>query len=224
MRVLYVSDHKIDAYLIKALREVGHVVELTDQPPDGLAMASGGVYEAVLLDWVGSPEACAARFAAGSMGSLIFVITAYSDDSAMTRIPQAGADACFSRPAPFIELQARLEALIRLVRRARPAAGPSVELIAAEQAVRLNDLSITLSTREFRVMEHLVAHAGEVIDVDRLLQQVWGEADEPRPDLVRAGISRLRRKLEAAGAAGWLRVVSGHGYLFQQPSPAAEAK
>jgi two-component system OmpR family response regulator len=152
MRVLYVSDHKIDAYLTKALREVGHIVEVTDQPSDGVTMASGGLYEAVLLDWVGPAEACAARFAEVSRGSLVFVITAYADDAARTRILQAGADACFTRPAPFSELEARLEALIRLVRRALPAAGPCVELIAAEQSVRLNHLSIALSTREFRVM------------------------------------------------------------------------
>jgi DNA-binding response OmpR family regulator len=224
VRLLYVSDHRIDAYLTKALREVGHVVELTDQPSDGLAMASGGVYQAILLDWAGSPEACAARFAETSMGSLIFVITACADEAARTRILKAGADACFTRPAPFIELEARLEALIRLVRRSHPAADASVELLAAEQAVRLNDLSIALSTREFRVMEHLVAHAGEVIGVDGLQQQIWGEEAEPRPDLVRAGLSRLRRKLEAAGAPGWLRSISGHGYLFQQPSAAAEAE
>jgi DNA-binding response OmpR family regulator len=58
-----------------------------------------------------------------------------------------------------------------------------------------------------------------VISVDRLQERVWGATSEPRPDLVRTCISRLRRKLETAGAGAFLRIVAGHGYVFQ-PAPA----
>ena len=218
MHLLYASDHRVDAYLVKALREAGHVVEATDQPADGLAMAASGDYQAIVLDWVGPPAACAARYAAAAAWSLVVVIATDADEAERTCVLQAGADACFTRPAPFIELKARLEALERLVRRQRPTADPAlVELVAAEQAIRLDGRAIPLSAREYRILAHMVAHAGEVVSLEQLQEQVWGAAAEPRPDLVQASLSRLRRKLKVAGAGSYLRVMSGHGHVFQLP-------
>ena len=215
MHLLYATDHRIDAYLIKALREAGHVVEQTDRPADGLAMAASGEYQAVVLDWSGPPAPCAARFAAVAPRSLVVVIAAVADEAERVGILTAGADACFTRPAAFIEVEARLEALARLVQRTGPASVAAAEMVAAEQAIRLDGRTIGLSRQEFRVMAHLVAHAGEVVDVERLQQHVRGDGAEPRPDLLQASVSRLRRKLEAAGAGSALRVLPGHGYVFQ---------
>jgi DNA-binding response OmpR family regulator len=64
-------------------------------------------------------------------------------------------------------------------------------------------------------MAHMVAHAGEVVSLEQLQQQVWGDEVEPRPDLIRARLSRLRRRLAAAGLDGRLRSIAGHGYLFE---------
>lgn len=215
MHLLYATDHRVDAYLVKALREAGHVVEQTDQPADGLAMAASGEYRAVLLDWSAPPVPCAARFAATAPRSLVVVIAAVADDAQRAAILRAGADVCFTRPASFIELEARLEALDRLVQRGRPGSVVSAEMVAAEQAIRLDGRAIGLSRQEYRVMAYLVANAGEVVGLERLQQHVRGDGAEPRPDLLRACVSRLRRKLQAAGAGSALRVLPGHGYCFQ---------
>ncbi len=218
MHLLYATDGRIDAYLVKALREAGHVVDETDQPADGLVMAASSEYQAVILDWSGLPAPCAARFAAAAPQSLVVVIAAVADEAERAGILTAGADACFTRPAAFMELEARLEALARLVRRTRPAGAAAAEMVAAEQAIRLDGRTIGLSRQEFRVMAHLVAHAGELVDVERLQLHVRGDSAEPRPDLLQACVSRLRRKLEAAGAGSALRILPGHGYLFQPPA------
>jgi DNA-binding response OmpR family regulator len=148
------------------------------------------------------------------------MIAARADGPERISVLKAGVDVFFVRPFSFIELQTRLEALARLVRRARPSTGGSaIELLVAERVVRINGERIALSGREFQLLEQLVGHAGEVIGVDRLLERVWGATSEPRPDLVRTCISRLRRKLETAGAGAFLRTVAGHGYVFQ-PAPA----
>jgi len=215
MHLLYATDHRVDAYLVKALREAGHVVEQTDEPADGLVMAASGEYQAIVLDWSGPPAPCAARFAAAAAGSLVIVIAAVADEAERAAILTAGADACFTRPAAFIELEARIEALQRLVQRARPAGAAPAEMLAAEQAIRLDGHTVALSRQEFRVMAHLVAHAGEVVSLERLEQHVRGEGAEPRPDLLQACLSRLRRKLRDAGAGSALRALPGHGYLFQ---------
>ncbi|HEX4181267.1 MAG TPA: response regulator transcription factor [Caulobacteraceae bacterium] len=226
MRLLYVTDHRIDAYLVKALREAGHVLDLAGEPADGVEMATGGGYEAIVLDWSGPPAPCAARFAAVARGSLVVVISAAADEAERTVVLEAGADACFTRPAPFIELEARLDALARLVQRGRLAGdgADGAQMIAAQQAILVNGTHIALSGREFRVMTHLTDHPGEVIGPDRLWRQVWGDELEPRPDLVRASLSRLRRKLEAAGAGACLRVAGGHGWAFEPPDQAQNEK
>lgn len=220
MHLLYVTDQRIDAYLVRALREAGHVVEITDEPADGVEMAGGGGYEAIVMDW-STPEArCAARFSGAAPEALVMVIAPAGEDAEKVALLNAGADACFVRPLSFIELETRLEAMARLVRRGLAGAGP-VELLTAERAVRINGRSVGLSGREFRLLEHLAGHAGEVIGVDRLQQHVWGEASEPRPELVRTCVSRLRRKLEAVGAGERLQAVAGHGYVFRAAAGAA---
>jgi len=221
MHLLYLTDHQSDAYLIQALRESGHVVEVTDQAGDGVEMAAGGDYQAIVLDWSRPQVDCAARFVAAAPETLVMMIAASADEAERVSVLKAGVDVCFVRPFSFIELQTRLEALARLVRRARPTDSASVvELLAAERAVRINGRRIALSGREFQLLEQLVGHAGEVIGTERLQERVWGAASEPRPDLVRTCVSRLRRKLDAGGAGGFLRAVAGHGYVFQlTPDP-----
>jgi DNA-binding response OmpR family regulator len=216
MHLLYVTDRRIDAYLTQALRESGHVVEVTDQPADGAEMAATGDYQAIVLDWSTPGVDCAARFVAATPKTLVMMIAASADDAERVSVLKAGVDVCFVRPFSFIELQTRLEALARLVRRARTSDSTSaVELLAAERAVRINGRSIALSGREFQLLEQLVGQSGEVISAERLQERVWGAASEPRPELVRTCISRLRRKLETAGAGSLLRAVAGHGYVFQ---------
>lgn len=212
MHLLYATDRHVDAYLVKALREAGHVVDVTDQPADGVVMASGGDYQAILLDWSAPSLDCARRYAGACGEALLLIVAAQGDETERAAVLKAGADACFIRPIQFIEIEARLAALARLVGRARPAT--AVRLVPAERAVHLNGQAVLLSPREFHLMEHLVAHAGEVVGVERLQQQAWGEAAEPRPDLVRASIARLRRKLDAVGAGRVVRAMAGYGYMF----------
>jgi DNA-binding response OmpR family regulator len=220
MHLLYVTERQTDAYLIQALRESGHVVEVTDQPGDGVVMAAGGDYQAIVLDWSMPRLDCAAGFVAAAPETLVMMIAARADGPERISLLKAGVDVFIVRPFSFIELQTRLEALARLVRRARRSIGGSaIELLVAERVVRINGRRIALSGREFQLLEQLVSHAGEVIGVDRLQERVWGATSEPRPDLVRTCISRLRRKLETAGAGASLRIVAGHGYVFQ-PAPA----
>ena len=218
MRVLYATDRRVDGYLVNALREAGHVVEAAPQPADALAMAVDGDYRAIVLDWWGPAAEGAAHFARAAR-SLLVVIAA-DDGAGPAGILAAGADAVFARPASFGELEARLEALDRLMARARPnAPAAAVEMIAAEQAMRVNGRQLVLSGRDYPVMAHLVAHAGEPVSLEQLQQHVWGEEVEPRPDLIRARLSRLRRRLTAAGLDARLRALGGQGYVLELTPP-----
>jgi len=217
VRLLYATDRRVDSYLVNALREAGHVVEASGLTADALAMAAGGDYRAMVLDWWGPPAAATAHFAAVAADSLLVVITP-ADVSEPAGVLAAGADAVFIRPASFSELEARLEALDRLVSRVAPKPlTAAVEMIAAERAIRVNGRQLALSGRDYQMMTHLVAHAGEVVSLEHLQQHVWGEEAEPRPDLIRARLSRLRRGLATAGLEVSLRTIAGHGCLFEAP-------
>jgi two-component system OmpR family response regulator len=214
VRLLYVTDRRIDGYLVKALREAGHVVETTREPGDARAMAVDGDYRAIVLDWWGPPAEGAASFAEATESLLVVIAAAEAEGPAA--VLAAGADAVFTRPASFSELEARLEALDRLLARVAPKPlTESVEMVAAEQAVRVNGRQLALSGRDYQVIAHLVAHAGEIVSLEQLQHQVWGDEAEPRPDLIRARLSRLRRQLDTAGLDARIRAVAGHGYLFE---------
>jgi DNA-binding response OmpR family regulator len=217
VRLLYAADHRIDAYLVHALREAGHVVEPTAETADALVMAGGGDYQAIVLDWTKPPAACVRKFAKAAERALVVVIAASSDAASRAAVLAAGADACFARPFAYRELEARLEALERLTARLHPVAA-GAEMAPARQAVRVDGQTISLSPREFRIMADLVAHAGEIVSLERLHRQGWGDEAEPRPDLVQACLRRLRHKLLAAGTSSEVRRVGGHGYVFE-PHP-----
>ena len=219
MHLLYACDGRPDAYLVKALKEAGHMVENPRDPADGVAMAAGGHYDAVIVDGFSSPTEVVAQFAAVARSALVVVIAAAGQEAEQARLLESGADACFTRPVSFIELEERLKALRRLVARARPASDAGVvEMAPAIQAIRLNGREILLSRREFQVISVLAARAGEVVGFAELQQQAWGDADELRIDLLKACLSRVRRKLDTAGAGSALKLVSGHGYRLQSPS------
>jgi two-component system OmpR family response regulator len=196
MHLLYATDHHADAYLIKALREAGHVVDATEYGSDALAMAPDGDYQVILLDWSGPPVDCARRFAAAAPEASVVVIAATGDSAARTRVLKAGADAYFIRPVAFMELEARLEALARLVQRRRPTAEQArIELVVAERAVRFGDRTSPLSGREYHLMEFLLAHPDEVISLERLQQQVPPQAQDRPPGRRRAPQIRQRPRL-----------------------------
>jgi DNA-binding response OmpR family regulator len=220
MHILYASLGAVDHYLTGALQEAGHVLEIARDPADGAAMAGQGDYQAILLDWP-RPSADWTRRYAAAGGALILVVAGGGDEHERAAVLRAGADACFIRPLPFVELEARLQALDRVVRRAADHSGEAgVELLTAERAVRLGRAEAQLSTLEFRFLQHLVQHAGEVVSISDLHRAVWGEEAEPRSDAVHACASRLRRKLVAIKAAGALQAVVGHGYAFRPDASA----
>ncbi len=221
MHLLYATDRSLDAYLVKALREVGHVVDAAAEPADGLAMVGGGDYGGIILDWTAAPTRWAARYAAAAPEALLIVIYVTGDEGRHADMLKSGADACFMRPLQFIEVEARLEALARLMHRKGPdQGGAAIELMASKRSVRLAGVTVLLPPHEFRLLEHLMAHPGEVIGVERLQQNAWGETSEPQPELVRAGVSRLRRRLRALSVLPMIVTVAGHGYVFRAPESA----
>jgi DNA-binding response OmpR family regulator len=218
MRILYVSETEPDPYLLGALREAGHVVEVTADPADGPIVAAELTFDAVVLDWARPSEEWARRFA--GFGAIVVVACARGAARERARALRAGADACFVRPFAFAELEARLQALRRSAHRAQSAnAAPDFELAAARRTVTRAGAEIVLSAIEFRMLQRLTEHPGELVAIPTLRRAVWGDDVEPTAEPVHRCAARLRRKLASLGVRTSIEATPGHGYTLRSVPP-----
>jgi two-component system OmpR family response regulator len=131
---------------------------------------------------------------------------------------RAGGDDYLVKPFAFAELHARIEALLR---RARPEAAATtlrvgdLEMDLLSREVTRGGRRIELQPREFRLLEYLMRHAGQVVSRTMLLENVWDYHFDPQTNVVDVHVSRLRRKIEPAGDAPLLHTVRGAGYVLR---------
>jgi two-component system OmpR family response regulator len=217
--LLVEDDRQIAEYVAKGLREKGHVVDRADNGRDGLYLATGERYDVMIVDRMmphmdGLSLVKAAR-AAGVKTPALFLTTMGGVDDRVAGL-EAGADDYLVKPFVFAELLARVSALAR-----RP---PIVETTH----LRVGDLEIDLLSRnvvrtgkriellaqEFKILEYLMRHAGEVVTRTMLLEKVWGFHFDPRTNIVETHLSRLRAKIQRPGDAALITTVRGAGYLI----------
>lgn len=223
MHVLYLHDRAVDALLVKALREIGHVVDVAAEPLD--EEPAEGAYDLVLADLWREP-ARRAPLAAGALrsgalasgrGFLVAVIPAAESATVRADTLRAGADLCFARPVDIREFHARLRALANLGERRRIAPGDrsNLELLRDGRSVRLNGREAALSQREFQLLVYLAQRPGQVVEAEALLRHVWGEDTDAQPHALARAVRRLRRRLEAAIGDPLVEAVRGRGYAWR---------
>jgi two-component system alkaline phosphatase synthesis response regulator PhoP len=145
----------------------------------------------------------------------IIMLTARDEEISKVVSLRAGADDYVTKPFSFLELLARVEAVLRRARRARRVPGAGLEFDPRRMEVRLDGRAVGVSRLEFRVLEYLVAHAGEVVTRDQLLDAVWGYNVFALTRTVDVHVGRLRKKLEENPDRPRLIVtVHGVGYRF----------
>jgi len=222
MRLLIVEDDaEAAAYLTKAFREVGHVA---DHAPDGLqgyAMAEGGGYDVLVVDRM-LPRRDGLSVIAGlrSRGNTtpVLILSALGEvDDRVTGL-RAGGDDYLTKPYAFSELLARIEVLNR---RAASREAETVdrtgdlELDRLSHTVRRASQDITLQPREFRLLEYLMRHAGQVVTRTMLLENVWDYHFDPQTNVIDVHVSRLRGKIEKGFDSPILHTVRGAGYMLK---------
>ena len=220
MHLLIVEDDpRLGPLLVRMLAEDRHVVELAATGQDGLDMAALDGLDAVILD-VGLPDISgfevARRLRARRSSVAILMLTAR--DSIRDRVDglDAGADDYLVKPFAFEELAARLRALAR--RKATPIGqegsmlrnGP-IALDEVRRAVTVAGRAVSLSPREFSLLECLLRHPGAVLSRDQLLDAAWPYGVAVTPNTVDAYVHLLREKLGPEGAAR-IRTERGIGY------------
>ncbi len=222
MRLLIVEDDRESAdYLVKAFREVGHIADLAGDGEEGLALAETGDYDVLVIDRMlpkrdGLSIIGTLRGKGNHTPALILSALGQVDD----RIKglRAGGDDYLPKPYSFAELLARVEVL------SRRKGGPSEDTTYRVGDLELDRLShrvvrgtaeITLQPREFRLLEYLMKHAGQVVTRTMLLENVWDYHFDPQTNVIDVHISRLRSKIDKGYDRPLLHTIRGAGYMVR---------
>ncbi|WP_341989990.1 response regulator transcription factor [Azorhizobium sp. AG788] len=222
MRLLLVEDdHDAADYLRKAFREAGHVVDHAADGEDGLAHALDGKYDVMVVDRMlpirdGLSLVAELRGRGDATPVLILSALGQVDDRVVGL--RAGGDDYLPKPYAFTELLARVEALSR---RGAPQAAETVyrvgdlELDRLAHRVTRAGKDIPLQPREFRLMEYLMRHAGQVVTRTMLLENVWDYHFDPQTNVIDVHVSRLRSKIDKGFDVPLIHTVRGAGYMVR---------
>ncbi|NEX18897.1 response regulator transcription factor [Thiorhodococcus mannitoliphagus] len=222
MRILLVEDDRQMAdYLHKALAESGAVVDQAADGREGLLLAASGEYDVLILDRMlpGLDGLGIVRTlrASGNQTPVLFLSALGEVDDRVEGL-RAGGDDYLIKPFAFSELQARVEALLR---RGSPDAPETrlrvadLEMDLLKREVNRAGTQILLQPREFRLLECLMRHAGQVVTRTMLLEQVWDYHFDPQTNVIDVHISRLRGKIDKDFDAPLLQTVRGAGYMLR---------
>jgi two-component system OmpR family response regulator len=224
MRVLLVEDDPdVSAYLAKGLSEQGHAADQALDGRTGLFLATTEQYDAMVIDRM-LPEldglAIVQSIRATGNSVPILVLSTLGEVDDRVHGLRAGADDYLAKPFAFSELLARLEALRR-----RAAAAVSSETVLRVGDLELDLLAriakragrvIALQPREYRLLEYLMRHAGQVVTRTMLLERVWDYHFDPQTNVIDVHVSRLRSKIDKGFDRPLLQTVRGAGYMIHE--------
>jgi DNA-binding response OmpR family regulator len=207
--------------LERGLQAEGHVVDVSHDGAEALALASEAGFDALVLD-VMLPSLSGLEIVRelrrARMMTPILLLTARDQIEDRVSGLDAGADDYLTKPFAFDELLARLRALGRRPPdpvETRLDAG-AIEMDLTRHEVRRDGQHVELSPTEFRLLELFLRHPNEALTRQRIRAQVWGYDEEPEANAVDLYVHYLRRRL---GAALDLRTVRGVGYRLEAPDP-----
>ncbi len=222
MRLLVIEDdHEAASYLVKGLTESGYVVDHAADGRDGLILATDQDYDAMIVDrMLPGLDGLAIVQALRGQGieTPVLFLSALGQVDDRVRGLKAGGDDYLTKPYAFSELLARLEALLR--RRTRAVADTALrcadlEMDLLARTVRRAGRQLDLQPREFKLLEYLLRHTGQVVTRTMLLEGVWDYHFDPQTNVIDVHVSRLRQKIDKGFARPLLHTVRGAGYCLK---------
>jgi two-component system OmpR family response regulator len=222
MRILLIEDDaEAAAYMAKGLREAGQVVDHAATGTDGLFLATSERYDVMIIDrmlpGLDGLSIIQAIRAAGNT-TPVLILSALGKVEDRVRGLKAGGDDYLVKPYAFAELTARLDALARRVSASQPDTRLKVEDLEMDllaRSVSRGGHTIDLQPREFRLLEYLMRHAGQVVTRTMLLENVWEYHFDPQTNLIDVHISRLRQKIDKDFELPLIHTVRGAGYSIR---------
>jgi two-component system OmpR family response regulator len=226
MRLLVVEDDlRMAAMIQRGLAEDGYTVDLAGDGPEAVWQATEVAYDAIVLDLMlpgyDGFEVCH-RLREAKRWSPVLMLTARDGVGDRIRGLDSGADDYLGKPFSFGELSARLRALIRRGAVARPLVleAGSLRLDPASRTAWRGDVELSLSAKEFALLELFLRRAGEVLTRTQILENVWDFAFDGVSNVVDQYVAYLRRKIDRPFHVEQLETLRGAGYrLRREPVP-----
>lgn len=224
MRILVIEDDgDASAYIVKAFRELGHAADSAGNGLDGYALASEGDYDVLIVDrMLPKLDGLSVIRSLREQGitTPVLILSALGQVDDRVKGLRAGGDDYLPKPYAFSELLARTEVLARR----RGTAGTAeetryrvgdLELDRLAHKVSREGRDILLQPREFRLLEYLMRHAGQVVTRTMLLEHVWDYHFDPQTNVIDVHVSRLRSKLDKGFTHPMIHTVRGSGYVLR---------
>jgi two-component system OmpR family response regulator len=223
MRILVVEDDKdVAGFVVRGLKEAGHTVEHADSGRDGLFMAVSEKFDAVILDRMlpGGIDGIKILETLRSQQNItpVLILSALADVNERVKGLKAGGDDYLTKPFAFAELLARVEALARRGKTEGPATKLTVEDLEMDllaRQVKRSGQKIDLQPREFRLLEYLMRHAGQVVTRTMLLEGVWDYHFDPQTNVIDVHVSRLRQKVDKPFPVPLIQTIRNAGYTLR---------
>lgn len=218
MKILIVEDeHLIANALKKGLEQEHYIVDLAFDGLEGYDLASSGDYDIVLLDLMlpkmDGLEICR-QLRWQQIHIPVLMLTAKSQLEDKIKGLNCGADDYLTKPFAFEELLARIRALTRRPQNATTeilAAGDLSLNLSTYEIIRQNK-PISLSSKEYSLLECLMRHANKILTKDQLIQHVWSYESDILPNTVEVYIRNLRQKIDKGFNKKLIKTVRGFGY------------
>ena len=222
MRVLIVEDdRRLAATLRRGLTEEGFSVDTVEDGREAVEAADATPFDVIVLDVMLPGEldgfqACE-EIRRRHVRTPVLMLTALDEVDNRVRGLEAGADDYLVKPFAFRELLARLRALTRrhLDDRGAVVHAGDVELDTSARTVHVRDVAVTLTAKEYAILEYLLHHRGRLLTREQIQDHVWNYDFEGESNIVEVFIGRIRRKLMAAGASDPITTVRGAGYRYE---------
>ncbi len=222
MRILIVEDDvEAASYIRKGLEELGHVVDAAADGELGLSMALNQDYDVLVVDRM-LPHldglSLVKRLRQKERQTPVLILSALGEVDQKVEGLKAGGDDYLTKPYAFTELIARIEAVTRrqdaLIASTHLRIG-DLEIDLLARTAKRENKEIVLQNREFKLLEYMMRHAGQVVTRTMLLEQVWDYHFDPQTNVIDVHISRLRTKIDKGFDKPLLHTVRGMGYRLE---------
>ena len=220
MRILLVEDDsRVAGFIARGLREQAYAVDVALDGELALELAALNEYDAVILDVLlprkDGHAVCHQLRGEGSRVPILMLTARGAVDDRIAGL-DCGADDYLTKPFDFRELLARLRALLRRPYGVRPGTMRIADLTlnTANHAVARAGKPISLTAKEYALLEFLVANQDRVVGRERIAEHVWDENFDPFSNLIEVYIRRLRAKVDAGFAQPLIHTRRGEGYLL----------
>ena len=220
VRILLVEDEsRVAGFIARGLREQSYAVDIARDGEQAVYLATVNEYDLVILDVmlpIKDGHAVCRELRSAGFSTPILMLTARAAVDDRVAGLDSGADDYLAKPFDFKELLARLRALLRRAKvlRAQVCRVADLALNTASHAVTRAGRPVSLTAKEYALLEFLMLNEDRVVGREQIAQHVWDENFDPFSNVIDVYIKRLRARLESGGASRLIRTRRGEGYIL----------